>query len=96
MENREIAMNIIETIKTLDRFAMMSWGAKNLTIIKNGLRFKSSGLVKHKGFVTITLNGLDLYDVEFGRVRKCEYKTVSTVSNIYFDNLIFCIDEMVK
>jgi len=57
-------------------------GAKNLTVIDNGLGFKFK-MCKKSNYCKITLNGLDLYDIEFGKIRKYEYSVVSNHSNIY-------------
>ena len=37
--------------------------------------------------VRITLNGNDLYDIKFGRIRKSTYKVVETVEDVYAENL---------
>lgn len=93
--NKEIATTILSQISTIDSRAIWAWGAKNLTVVENGLRFKSSGMVKNKGFVKITLNGNDLYDVEFGRIRKSIYKTVKLNEDVFVDDLVDIIDSMV-
>lgn len=54
----------------------------------NWVRFqfmKSSGTKAR--YVQITLNGSDLYDVEFYRMWKLEKKVVSVHENVYFDQL---------
>ena len=72
------------------KFAVMT-GAKNLIAIKNGLQFSLPG---GGGFcrngingVQITLNGLDLYDVKFYRIRGINMKEIAYHENIYNDML---------
>ena len=87
-----IATTIRNQIMTIDGMALWAWGAKNLIALEDGLQFKSSGMVKWKGFVTIKLNGRDLYDVEFGKVRKGEYTSVKKVSDIFAEDLVNTIE----
>jgi hypothetical protein len=82
-----IAKTIRDQITTIDKMALWAWGAKNLIALENGLRFKSSGMT--------TWKGRDLYDVEFGRIRKYEYKTVKTVNDVYVEDLVHVIDMQV-
>ena len=65
------------------RFQLMT-GAKNFLNLKNGLSFRiPSTMTKQKiNYVKIELNGLDLYDLEFGRIWKLDYKIVKTLENI--------------
>ncbi len=51
----DIAKTIFSQIKSLDPYAFLAWGAKDLTTlldkndIENGLRFKTSGLCENIG-----------------------------------------------
>jgi len=88
-----VAQTILEQIKGMDKWALGAWGAKNLVATSNGgLRFKTSGMVKWKGFVSIELNASDLYDVTFQRVRKHEVITDKEVNGVFFDQLVGVID----
>ena len=91
----EIAKTILSQIKTLDRMAMCAWGAKDLVGMEDGLMFKSSGMVRNKGKVMIKLNGNDLYDVTFGKIRKYEYKELARVEDVFVENLVETVDKMV-
>ena len=91
----EVAKTILSHIDTLDKMAMFAWGAKNLIDIEDGLMFNSSGMVKNKGYITIKLNGNDLYDVTFGKIRKYEYKELARVENVFVENLVETVDKMV-
>lgn len=70
------------------RFVMMT-GAKNLVSHGNGLSFKVSGTMTTGGinYVKIVLNGMDYYDIEFGKTRGYTYKVVRTVNDADCDNL---------
>jgi hypothetical protein len=75
------------------RGIVWSWGARGWTNIQNkALAFRVSGL-KFKGYVVITLNFLDLYDVDFMNIRgevKCSKK------DVYCDVLVQVIDNVVE
>jgi hypothetical protein len=90
-----IAKTILSQIKALDSMALWAWGAKDLVAMEDGLMFKSSGMVKNKGKVIIKLNGRDLYDVTFGKIRKFEYKELARVEDVFVEDLISTIDGMV-
>ena len=91
-----IAQTILSQIKTLDRTAMMAWGAKDLVNLYEGLRFKTSGMVKWKGYVYIKYNeGSDLYDIDFCRVRGVDVKRDKIMTGIYAEDLVSVIDSVV-
>ena len=86
---------VYSQIKTMSPWAMAAWGAKELVVLKDGIQFKSSGMVKNKGIIQVKLNGSDLYDVTFGKVRKFKYKQLKKVTDVFVEDLIGVIDEMV-
>ena len=91
-----IAKTILNQIKTIDPAAMMAWGAKELVARNDGLQFKSSGMVKWKGIVVVKYNeGTDLYDIEFGKIRKYEWKVSKTVQDVFVEDLVNQIDLVV-
>ena len=92
-----IAQTILDQIRTLDTWALNAWGAKNLTKTStDGLQFKSSGMTKWKGFVTIELDrGSDTYTVSFQRIRKLKVISDKEVSDVYAMDLINVIDAQV-
>lgn len=69
MENREIANTILAQMKAIDMNLILCMGVNSPQVINRGLQFKVNGLV-HKGFVRITLNGLDLYDISLVKVHR--------------------------
>ena len=91
-----VAKTILSQIKTLDPKALDAWGATGLAATEDSLTFKSSGMVKHKGYVTIKLNGRDLYDVTFGKMRKFQYKELARVEDVFVEDLIKTIDGIVE
>ena len=96
-----IAETIFSQIKSLDPYAFSAWGAKDLTTlldkngIENGLGFKTSGLVENKGYVNVTLNPRDYYDVTFGTIQKSEWKELNRQNDVFTFDLIDTIDKMV-
>ena len=97
----DIAKTIFYQIKSLDPYAFSAWGAKDLTTlldkndIENGLRFKTSGLCENIGYVNITLNPRDYYDVTFGTIQKSKWKELNRQNDVFAFDLIATIDEMV-
>ena len=97
----DIAKTIFSQIKSLDPYAFSAWGAKDLTTlldkndIENGLRFKTSGLVENIGYVNVTLNPRDYYDVTFGTIQKSKWKELNRQNDVFAFDLIATIDEMV-
>jgi hypothetical protein len=84
-----------DTLSLLNRYGyrFWSWGANKFTNLANkGLLFKVQGH-HHKGYVLITLNGGDLYDV---RLITTTGKIKDTMTDLYFDQLFDAIDEKVE
>ena len=72
-----------------NHFTVMT-GAKNYIAHPDGLSFRipGSGFAKDGiNYIKITLNGMDLYDVTFSRVRGRTVKTLHTETGIYADML---------
>ena len=80
----------IEILKQLggNRFIAMT-GARNFYATDNGMGFRLPGtMTKDRiNFVKITLNGLDLYDLEFKSIWGDKIKTVCTFEGAYNDML---------
>jgi hypothetical protein len=91
-----IAQTILSQIKTIDPRATWAWGAKELVNMGDGLKFKTSGMVKWKGYVYIKYNeGTDLYDIEFFRIRGVNVKTDKGMTDIFAEDLVNVIDSVV-
>jgi hypothetical protein len=69
MDNKQIANTIWEQMRALDTNLCMCMGVQGLTVIDRGLQFQVNGL-SFKGFVKITLNGADLYDVSLVKLTR--------------------------
>lgn len=53
----------------------------------NWLSFKFK-MCRKTNYVKITLNSMDTYDMEFGKIWGTNYKVVETFNGVYFDQLI--------
>lgn len=83
-------LTVANTIKDrLGRGFALLTGAKNFLGDKNSLSFRlPSGTAKQGiNYVKIVLNGRDLYDVTFGKIRGTTYKVVTEAEDVYFDSL---------
>jgi hypothetical protein len=89
MTNTEIAETILMQMGGINRIHLMT-GAKHFLALENGVSFRYPGS-EHSNYVKIILNGKDLYDVEFGKIRNVKgvptYKLVETMDDLYFDML---------
>ena len=91
-----IGREILNQINTLDRRAMMAWGAKDIVIMSDGLKFKTSGMVKKKCYVHIQyLAHLDLYQIDFARIRNLNLIIDHTIPMVFCENLVEHIDSYV-
>jgi hypothetical protein len=95
--NKEIAKTILTQIHTLDKWAFGAWGAREFITLSNppGLQFRVNG-AKFQGKVIITLNGKDLYDIQFGLSVKATFIIKHKEHDIYAEDLVRIIDEYVE
>lgn len=91
-----IAQTILSQIKTIDARAMWAWGAKDLVNTGSGLQFKVGGMAKFKGHVLVKLNGGDLYDLEFYKIRKGQINVIQKFDDVYAEDLVNMIDSVVQ
>lgn len=90
------AQVILSQIKTIDPLALFVWGAKDLTNMGNGLKFKTSGMTPYKGYVYVKyVDGKDLYEIQFYRIRKSEMKVDEVIEDVYAEDLVSVIDNFV-
>ena len=83
----EIAATVLRQLGGTSRLAVMI-GAKNFLDLGAGASFKfARGKRRGPNYVKIRLNGLDLYDVEFGAVRGYTYKVCGEFSNVCVSQL---------
>lgn len=72
-----------------------SWGFKNpvITVKDQAYRFRVSGRV-FSGFVTIVLNGMDLFDIYFTSIQTNIVKKIA--NDVYIEDLIERLDDEIE
>ena len=87
MNNRniEIANEILRQLGGRNKLTMMI-GMKDAFAIENGLVFKFK-MSKVANYVSIVLNGNDLYDITFKSLRGLNQKDVEMLEDVYYDDL---------
>ncbi len=91
-----LANIILGQIKALDKWALGAWGAKDLVAMNDGLKFKTGGMVRWKGYVYVKYDeGQDLYNVIFARIRNMEWKEDKRVEGVFVEDLVRIIDGQV-
>ncbi len=93
--NKEIANNIWNQMKAIDLNLVMCMGVNSPLVVENGLRFKVRGLT-FKGFIEITLNGKDLYDIHCFTKRKEKVFTKHQLNDIYVEDLMPILEGIVE
>jgi hypothetical protein len=88
---------IIQTqIKQLDPMSFWAWGTTELVAMPDGLKFKTTGAVKWKGYVYIKYDaGQDLYNLDFFKIRKMEVVYTEQLEGVFVEDLVRLIDEVV-
>jgi len=87
-------MNIAQTIASqLGRKALLMIGAKNLMAGQDYLQLKLGRNAGGWSALKIALNGLDLYDLTFYRIRKLKVTSEKTIDNIHCDQLHDIIED---
>lgn len=81
-----IAQTIINQIGGMGRLKAMI-GAKDFLIIESGVRFKFAKAYNGINYISIVLNGNDLYDVEYKKVGSKNAITIATSNDLYSDML---------
>ena len=97
MTNTMTAQTILQQLGG-NKFIAMT-GAKNLVALENGIKFNIGKNSSKANTVKITVNGLDLYDIEFikytpfkfniktGAVREEKTEVIETLEDYYDDML---------
>jgi hypothetical protein len=67
--------------------ALFMIGAKNIVAGPDYLQFRLGRNANSWNVLKIRLNGLDLYDMTFYRIRKLKITSQKTIDNIYVDQL---------
>lgn len=96
MSDPTVAKTIVSQINAIDPMALAAWGARDKNYTDDTFQFKSSGMVRWKGFVDIKYNyGSDMYDIKFMRVRNMEVKVDKEVEGVCAPELVRVIDSQV-
>ena len=82
MDAKETLNQLTQSDNGINRLVAMI-GAKDFAKGETSVSFK----FPRGQFCKITLNGLDLYDMEFGKIRKFTYTPVKTFNNLYAEDL---------
>jgi hypothetical protein len=91
-----IGKTIYQQIRAIDPMALFAWGAKDMVYMPDGFKFKTSGMVKRKCWVYIRYNvGLDLYEIDFARIRKGEWIVDENLPMVFVDGLVEHINNYV-
>ena len=86
-------MNIAQTVaQQLGHKALFMIGAKNLMAGKDYLQMRLGRNSGNWNALKIALNGLDLYDMTFYKLRKLTITKQKMVDNIYCDQLCDIIE----
>jgi hypothetical protein len=90
------AIIIRDQIRSLDRWAFGAWGAKDFLNMGDGLKFKTSGMVRWKGYVYIKYDeGRDLYNIDFFRVRNADVKYDRRLEGVFAEDMVELINGVV-
>jgi len=90
----KVGETILKQIKSMDKWALAAWGAKNFIQFDKGIQFDVRG-GKFKGRVIIHYDsGSDLYVIEFGRVtRKLDWKQDKIIKQVFAGDLVNILDQ---
>lgn len=92
--SKQVAETIVQQMGGFGRLKCMV-GADHFGTSGDNLSFKFKGS-KVANYIKITLNGMDLYDVEFGKIWGTNYKIVKEIDGLYFDQLIPVFEDTTK
>jgi hypothetical protein len=85
-----VARIILQQLGGQGKLVVMT-GANNFIAFSNGVSFKLKS--KKANYVKITLNGKDLYDVQFQKLFGMKSKVVAEYNDLYFDQLIPIVEK---
>lgn len=89
-QSQGIAQTVAAQLGGTNRLAIMT-GAKNFLAHEAGLSFqlprKAHWAKDGINYIKVTLNALDLYNVEFGKIRGYDYRVIDTDENVYAEDL---------
>lgn len=83
--SKQVAATILNQLGG-KRFCLMT-GAKQLMALENGMTCKIGRNGSNANYLKITVNSMDLYDMEFIRIHGGNMTTKKKVTDIYCDQL---------
>lgn len=89
-----VAEIILKQIKSIDFWALGSWGAREYVKDDKSITFRVNGS-RLRGKIEIVLNPSDLYDITAWKIYRGIPKPIKTIRGIYFDQLVIAIDSLV-
>lgn len=89
-EKQAVAQTIVNQLGGMGRLKVFT-GAYSFATNGNNVTFRIKN--RKVNAITITLNGKDLYDIKFMRVRGVDIKLIKEYNDIYFDQLIPLFEE---
>lgn len=92
--SKQVAEIIVQQLGGFGKLKCMV-AANNFGTSGDNLSFKFKGS-KIANYIKITLNSLDLYDVEFGKIWGHNYKVIKEVNGVYNDQLIPIFENTTK
>ncbi len=97
MENTMIIQDtILKQIRSLDKWALGAWGAREFKGSGCTLFFRVNGTKLKRGWIEVALNeGLDTYTVTGMYQYDMKIKTTESIQGVYWDNLVQVIDSIV-
>lgn len=91
-----VAVIIRNQIRALDHWAFGAWGARDFLNMGDGLKFKTSGMVRWKGWVYVKYDAAqDLYNIDFFRIRNAELKYDRRLEGVFVEDMVQRINEVV-
>jgi len=93
IKESKVSDTILKQIRSLDKWALASWGSKKFISTENGIQFDVKGS-KFRGKVIIVLDkGPDTYTIEFGNIRSLKWKSKLTLKHIFVGDLVNVLDQ---
>lgn len=87
---------ILKQIRSLDKWALGAWGAREIKGSKNSLYFRVNGTKLKYGWIEVEyVEGLDTYTVRGLQRANYEIKTRKEFTDVYCENLVQVIDSIV-
>lgn len=95
LAHQQTATTILQQLGGINKLNAML-GLKDVMVNGNGVSFKIKFAGAAANYVKIQLNGLDLYNVEIGKIRGMKYDIKNESENVYVDQLKGLIENTCK